>query len=261
MEYTDIKVSKEGPVAVISVDRPKVLNAIRFRTMLEIKNALDDIEADHDIRVVVLTGAGDKAFVSGGDISIMAQGAGYIETLTELPKGQAVCTDIENFPKPVIARINGVALGGGTELALSCDIRIASETAIMGVPEIKLGIIPGYGGTQRLPRLVGLGKAKEMVMTGDHISAAEALRIGLVNMVVPPRELDAAVAKMAGKLAARGPVALHMAKVAMNNGTQADLKTGLDIEARCFSLCFGTQDRVEGMKAFLEKRKPNFSGR
>ena len=261
MEYTDIKVSKGGGIATIAVDRPKVLNAIRYHTMLEIKNALEDIEGDSEIRVVVLTGAGDKAFVSGGDISIMAAGAGYVETLTEVPKGQAICTDLENFPKPVIARINGVALGGGTELALSCDIRIAADTAIMGVPEIKLGIIPGYGGTQRLPRLVGLGKAKEMVLTGDHISAAEALRIGLVNQVVPKAELDAAVAKMAGKLAARGPVALHMAKVSMNNGTQADLRTGLDIEARCFALCFGTQDRVEGMKAFLEKRKAEFQGR
>ena len=259
MEYTDIKVVKEGKVATIAVDRPKVLNAIRFHTMSEIKHALDDVEADSEIRVVVLTGTGDKAFVSGGDISIMAKGEGYIETLTELPKGQAVCSEIENFSKPVIARINGVALGGGTELALSCDIRIASETAIMGVPEIKLGIIPGYGGTQRLPRLVGLGMAKELVMTGDHISAAEAYRIGLVNHVVPPEELDAAVAKMASKLAARGPVALHMAKVAMNNGVQADLRTGLDIEARCFSLCFGTQDKNEGDEGFSGETQTEFS--
>ena len=261
MEYQDIKVSKNGKIATIAVDRPKVMNAIRYQTMVEIKDALDGIEHDDEIRVLVLTGAGDKAFVSGGDISIMAKGSGYVETLTELPKGQAICTEIENFPKPVIARINGIALGGGTELALCCDIRIAADTAIMGLPEIKLGIIPGYGGTQRLPRLVGLGKAKELVMTGDHIKADEALRIGLVNQVVPPEKLDEAVGKLADKLAARGPVALHMAKVSMNNGVQADLRTGLDIEARCFALTFGTEDRVEGMKAFMEKRPAEFKGK
>lgn len=259
--YEDIRLDKSGNVATITIDRPKVLNAIRFQTMLEIQSALKDIEADETIRVVVLTGAGEKAFISGGDISIMARGQGYIETLSEVPKGQAVCSEIENFPKPVIARINGIALGGGTEVALSCDIRIAAETAIMGLPEIKLGIIPGYGGTQRLPRLVGMGKAKELVFTGDHITAQEALNIGLVNQVVPPDQLDEAVTKLAQRIAARAPVALHMAKVALNNGTQADLRTGLDIEARCFSLCFGTEDRVEGMNAFLEKRKPEFKGK
>lgn len=260
MNYEDIKIIKEAPIATIVIDRPKLLNAIRYVTMLEIDNALDDIEKDESIRIIVLTGSGDKAFISGGDISIMAKGKGYAETLTEVPEGQAVCTRLENFPKPVIARINGIALGGGTEMALSCDIRIASEKAIMGVPEIKLGIIPGYGGTQRLPRLVGLGKAKELVLTGDHIKADEALKIGLVNHVVPHEELDEFVLKMAEKIGTKGPVALHMAKTAMNNGVQADLRTGLDIEARCFSLCFGTEDRVEGMNAFMEKRKANFKG-
>ncbi len=260
MSYEDIRLEKSGSVATITIDRPQVLNAIRFQTMLEIQQALRDIETDESIRVVVLTGAGEKAFISGGDISIMARGQGYIETLSEVPKGQAICSEIENFPKPVIARINGIALGGGTEVALSCDIRIAADTAILGLPEIKLGIIPGYGGTQRLPRLVGMGKAKELIFTGDHISAQEALNIGLVNQVVAPDQLDAAVEKIYQKIAARGPVALHMAKVALNNGAQADLRTALEIEARCFSLCFGTQDRVEGMNAFLEKRKPAFKG-
>jgi enoyl-CoA hydratase len=260
MRYTDINVTRNEGIATITVDRPKVLNAIRYHTMLEIEAALDDIEADSGIRVVVVTGAGEKAFIAGGDISIMAKGGGYIDTLSEVPKGQAICNRIEYFPKPVVARINGIALGGGTEIALCCDIRIAAETAIMGVPEIKLGIIPGYGGTQRLPRLVGMGKAKELVLTGDHITAQEAHRIGLVNHVVPLNELDAVVAGLAGKLSRRGPVALHMAKVAMNNGVQADIRTGMDIEARCFSLCFGTQDRIEGMNAFLEKRKPVFKG-
>jgi len=260
MSYKDISVTKKGGIATIAIDRPEVLNAIRYNTMLEIDAALDDIEADQGIRVVVVTGAGEKAFIAGGDISIMARGGGYIETLTELPRGQAICNRIEYFPKPVIARINGIALGGGTEIALCCDIRIAAETAIMGLPEIKLGIIPGYGGTQRLPRLIGMGKAKELILTGDHITAQEAHRIGLVNHVVPLNELDAAVAKLAEKLSYRGPVALHMAKVAINNGIQADIRTGMDIEARCFSLCFGTEDRIEGMNAFLEKRKPAFKG-
>ena len=260
MNYEDIKVSKAGAIATIMIDRPKVLNAIRYVTMLEIDNALDDLEKDAAIRVIVLTGQGEKAFISGGDISIMARDQGYISTLTEVPEGQAVCSRLENFPKPVIARINGIALGGGTEVALSCDIRIASDNVIMGLPEIKLGIIPGYGGTQRLPRLIGLGKAKELVLTGDHIKAEEALRIGLVNHVVPKDQLDEFVNQIAEKISTKGPVALHMAKTAMNNGVQADLKTGLDIEARCFSLCFGTKDRVEGMNAFMEKRKPEFKG-
>ncbi len=261
MIYEDIRLDKSGNVATITIDRPQVLNAIRFQTMLEIQAALKDIEADETIRVVVLTGAGEKAFISGGDISVMARGQGYIETLTEVPKGQAICSEIENFPKPVIARINGIALGGGTEVALSCDIRIAADSAIMGLPEIKLGIIPGYGGTQRLPRLVGMGKAKELIFTGDHISAQEALNIGLVNQVVPFADLDETVAKLCQKISSRGPVALHMAKVALNNGAQADLRTALEIEARCFSLCFGTEDRLEGMNAFLEKRKPEFKGK
>ena len=261
MNYEDIKVKKNGRIATIVIDRPKVMNAIRYHTMLEIKDALDDIETDEAIRVLVLTGAGDKAFISGGDISIMARDQGYVETLRELPKGQAICSEIEDFPKPVIARINGIALGGGTEVAMCCDLRIAADTALMGQPEIKLGIIPGYGGTQRLPRLIGMTKAKELVLLGDHISADEACRLGLVNQVVPLAELDSAVERICAKLSNLGPVALHMAKVAKNNGIQADLKTGMDLEARCFSLAFGTGDRTEGMKAFLEKRKPEFKGR
>jgi enoyl-CoA hydratase len=261
MEYRDIKVLRQDRLATVIIDRPKVLNAIRFQTMLEIQDALNDIAGDDQIRVVVLTGAGEKAFVSGGDISIMARGAGYVETLTEVPRGQDICTDIENFPKPVIARINGLALGGGTELALACDVRIAADHATMGLPEIKLGIIPGYGGTQRLPRLIGVGLAKELVLTGDHISAHEAHRIGLVNKVVPAADLDSTVTELVEKLASKSPVALHMAKTAINRGMQADLRTGLSLEAGCFSLCFGTEDRIEGMNAFLEKRAPAFKGR
>ena len=197
MEYEDIRLNKQGKVATIMVDRPKVYNAIRHETMLEINHALDDIEADDTICVVVMTGAGDKAFVSGGDISVMAKGLSYVDTLGSVTKGQDVITRLEHFPKPVIARINGYALGGGSEIALGCDVRIASDNAVMGLPEITLGIIPGYGGTQRLPRLIGMGKAKELILTGDHISAKEALEIGLVNKVVSRDELDAEVEKIA----------------------------------------------------------------
>lgn len=261
MEYKDIKVTKDGAVATITIDRPEVLNAIRDNTMFEIQDALNILEKDDSVRVLVLTGAGDKAFVAGGDISIMAKGAGYLDVMHGLPAGQQITWNIEHFPKPVVARINGIALGGGTELALCCDMRIAADTAIMGVPEINLGIIPGYGGTQRLPRIVGVGMAKKMVLTGEHINAQEAYRIGLIDQLVPKAELDAAVAKLCGKLASKSPIALAMGKEAVNMGMQADLRTGLSIEARCFCMCFGSQDRVEGMTAFLEKRKPVFKGR
>lgn len=261
MEYEDIKIIKDGAVATIMVDRPKVYNAIRFETMLEINDALNGIEADDAIRVVVFTGAGEKAFVSGGDISVMAQNISFVDTLNTVTKGQDVITRIEYFPKPVIARINGYALGGGSEIALGCDIRIASENAVMGLPEITLGIIPGYGGTQRLPRLIGMGKAKELILTGEHISAQQAFELGLVNKVVPKNQLDNEITKLADKLSLRPPVAIQMAKTALNNGIQTDLRTALDMEARCYSLCFATEDRVEGMNAFMEKRKAKFKGR
>jgi enoyl-CoA hydratase len=261
MEYKDIKVTKDGAVATITIDRPEVLNAIRYNTMCEIQDALNVLEKDESVRVLVLTGAGDKAFVSGGDISIMAKGAGYLDVMHDLPAGQQITWNIEHFSKPVIAKINGIALGGGTELALSCDIRVAADTAIMGQPEINLGIIPGYGGTQRLPRIVGEGMAKKMILSGEHINAQEAYRIGLIDQLVPKAELDAAVAKLCGKLASKSPIALAMGKEAVNMGMQADLYTGLSIEARCFCMCFGSEDRVEGMTAFLEKRKPVFKGR
>jgi len=259
--YEDIRLTRDGMTATITIDRPHVLNAVRFHTMLEIDDALDVIESEESVRVVVLTGGGTRAFVSGGDIEVMAHQLQYVQTLTETPKAQDVCTRIENFPKPVIARINGYALGGGIELALCCDIRIAVDIAKLGLPEIKLGIIPGYGGTQRLPRLIGVGRAKELILTGDYISAQQALDYGLVNRVVPAGELDRTVASFAQKMASYGPVALHMVKTAINNGLQADMKTALQLEARCCSICFATEDRVEGVNAFMEKRKPNFRGR
>jgi len=261
MDYQDILFTKTPPVATIAINRPKVLNAIRDNTMIEIEDALHSVEDDNDIRVIVLTGTGEKAFVSGGDISIMAKGAGYLDMIHALPFGQQITWNIEHYRKPIVARINGLALGGGTELALSCDIRVAADTATFGVPEINLGIIPGYGGTQRLPRLLGAGMAKKMILTGEHISAQEAYRIGLVDMLVPAVELDAATEKLCKRLASKSPIALAMGKEAVNMGLQTDLRTGLSIEARCFCMCFGSEDRREGMNAFLEKRKPEFKGR
>jgi len=261
MEYKDIKVTKDGAIATITIDRPEVLNAIRDNTMFEIQDALNILEKDDSIRVMVLTGEGDKAFVSGGDISIMQKADSYLDVISGIPAGQQITWNIEHFPKPVVARINGIALGGGTELALCCDIRVAVDTAIMGVPEINLGIIPGYGGTQRLPRLVGVGMAKKMVLTGEHIKAEEAYRIGLVDMLVPKDEFDDAVKKLCNRLASKSPIAVAMGKEAINMGVQADLRTGLSVEARCFCMCFGSKDRIEGMTAFLEKRKPVFTGK
>lgn len=259
--YKDIRLLAGGPVSTLVVDRPEVHNAIRHETMMEIACALDAVETDPRVRVLVITGSGEKSFISGGDISIMARGQSGPDTIGPMTKGKDVITRIEHFPKPVIARINGYALGGGLEVAMGCDLRIASENAVFGFPEIKLGIIPGYGGTQRLPRLIGMGRAKEMILGGEPISARAALEAGIVNRVTLPEALDAAVEEAAAILAARPPVAVHMAKSAMNNGIQADLRTGLEIESTCYSLCFGTEDRREGMSAFLEKRAPVFKGR
>jgi enoyl-CoA hydratase len=256
VNYEDIQLVKEGMVATITINRPKSWNATRHETMLEINNALDDIESDGQIRVVVLTGTGDKAFIAGGDLACTLEDPFWADKAV---KGKEICTRIELFPKPVIARINGVALGGGTEIALCCDIRIASDNAVFGQPEVGLGLIPGYGATQRLPKIVGVGKAKEMVLLGERIDAHEAMRIGLVHKVVPPAELDAAVQAATEKLSAMGPVALRMAKVAINYG--ADLHAGLALEAECYAHAFHTEDRIEGIKAFLEKRKPQFKGK
>jgi enoyl-CoA hydratase len=256
--FEDITVVKEEGVATITIDRPKVWNAVRHETMLEIDHALDDIEGDETIRVVVLTGAGEKAFISGGDLICTLNDPLWADKAVQ---GQAIGTRIELFPKPVIARINGIALGGGTEIALCCDIRIASENAVFGQPEVGLGLIPGYGATQRLPKILGVGKAKELVLLGERFDAREALRIGLVSKVVPVADLDATVGAIAERLCGMGPVALRMAKMAINRGAQADLQTGLALESQCYSHAFHTEDRVEGVKAFLEKRKPQFKGK
>jgi enoyl-CoA hydratase len=257
MDYQDIRFTKNDSSGTIMIDRPDAMNAMRFQTMVELEDAVTAAGQDENIRVLVITGAG-KWFVSGADIPEMAAEENAQRIMSEVIRGRNILSALENFSKPVIARINGAAMGGGLELALCCDVRIASSRAILALPEIKLGIIPGYGGTQRLPRLIGPGKAKELILTGDFISAKEALTIGLVNEVVPMEQLDDAVNRLAAKLADKSPLALRLAKVAVNTGLQADLNAGLEIESYCFARCFDSDDRKEGLNAFLEKRRPVF---
>ncbi|MGZ8829831.1 MAG: enoyl-CoA hydratase/isomerase family protein [Thermoanaerobaculia bacterium] len=260
MAYENIKTETRDGILLVTIDRPKVLNALNAKTVEEIGHAFSQARDDDSIRCVIVTGAGEKAFVAGADINELA-------TLTPLSgkqvseKGQNVFLEIERFPKPVIAAINGFALGGGCELALACHIRIASEKAQIGLPEVSLGIIPGYGGTQRMARLLGKGKAFELVCSGDRIGAAEAEKIGLVNKVVPADQLMSAAEEMAKKFAARSPVAVRAAIEAINYGSDMPLEEGLLLEATLFGLLCATEDMKEGMKAFLEKRAANFPGR
>ena len=250
----------KNQIAIVTIDHSP-MNALDVVTKEAIGEVFAELDARRqEIRAVILHGAGEKAFAAGADIKAFLELTPDIAK-RRLSRSHQIYGMVENFEWPVIAAIHGFCLGGGLELALCCDIRVAADTAIMGVPEINLGIIPGYGGTQRLPRLVGMGMAKKLVLTGEHISAQEAYRIGLVDVLVPPSELDDATAKLCRRIASKSPIALAMGKEAINRGMQADLRTGLSIEARCFCLCFGSEDRQEGMKAFLEKRKPDFKGR
>ena len=259
MQLENVLFEKRGRVAIITVNRPDKLNALNVRTRQEILAALDQAGSDDEIRVVVITGAGEKAFVAGADINEFAGKTALQQR--EVMKGRRAFDAMEDFPKPVIAVINGFALGGGCELALACDIRIASSKARLGQPEIKLGIIPGGGGTQRLTRLIGEGKAMELMLTGDMIGAEEALQLGLVNHVVAPEELEARTLELANRIAEMSPVALAMAKQAVKNAARLDLRAGLDAEVDLFSLCFSSEDKEEGVRAFIEKRKPEFKGR
>lgn len=259
MGYENLIIEKRGRVAWLTVNRPDKLNALNLRTREEILAVFKELREDSAVRVVVITGAGAKAFIAGADIGEFA-GTTPLEQREIMAKSRAFDA-MEDFPKPVIAMINGYALGGGCELAMACDIRIASSTAKLGQPEIKLGIIPGGGGTQRLARLVGEGKALELILTGDTINADEALRLGLVNHVVPPEELETKTMEIADKIAAMGPVALQMAKKAVKNAARLNLPAGLESESDLFALCFASQDREEGVRAFLEKRKPVFTGK
>ncbi|EAX47963.1 Enoyl-CoA hydratase/isomerase [Thermosinus carboxydivorans Nor1] len=259
-EYQNLLYEFDGGIGIITINRPKALNALNGATMRELNELLDVIAQDPSVKVVIITGSGEKAFVAGADITEM-QSMSAIEGRNWGKLGQAVFDKLENLPQPVIAAVNGFALGGGCELAMACDIRIASDKAKFGQPEVTLGITPGFAGTQRLPRLVGKGRAKELLFTGDMIDAAEAYRIGLVNKVVPPEELMAAAKAMAQKIMSRAPMAVQLCKAAVNEGMDMDLQSAVAYEAEVFGLCFATADQKEGMAAFVEKRKANFTGK
>lgn len=260
MAYENLLVSVSDRIATITVNRPKSLNALTPSTMRELGAALEEIAARGDVGVVLLTGAGEKAFVAGADISEM-RNMTAVQAMEFSLYGQGVLERIERLPQPVIGVINGYALGGGCELAMACDLLIAADTAKFGQPEVNLGIIPGNGGTQRLPRLVGRNLAKEMVLTGEMISAQRAYEIGLANRVVPRAELMNAAREMAEKILSKGPVAVRTAKLAMNRGLDLDLSNACALESSIFAVGFSTADRAEGMAAFLEKRKAVFTGK
>jgi enoyl-CoA hydratase len=258
--YENLLVEHRDGVAVVTIDRPKALNALNAATVAELAKVVADLAEDTSVRVVIFTGAGEKAFVAGADITEM-QPMSATEGRAWGRFGQRVFAAIEALPQPVIAAVNGFALGGGCELAMACDIRIAAENARFGQPESNLGITPGFGGTQRLPRLVGPGRAKELLFTADVVDAAEAYRIGLVNKVVPVgKALDEALA-MAARIATRSPVAVGYCKVAVNDGMNVDLGSAIAHEAELFGLCFAAPDQKEGMTAFVEKRKPVYRSR
>jgi enoyl-CoA hydratase len=250
-------IEKQDGVALVTINRPQALNALNDVLLDRLCEFFRSVGADAAVRVVILTGAGEKSFVAGGDIALM-QPLGSLEAREIALKAQEVLNAIEDCPRPVIAAINGYALGGGCELAMACDIRIASDQAKLGQPEINLGIIPGWQGTQRLPRLVGKGRAKELIFTGKIISADEACRIGLVNQVVPGAALLAAARDMATQIAGKSLAALRLAKEAIDNGQEMDSRRACRYEADLFGICFSTADQKEGMAAFLEKRKPLF---
>lgn len=258
--YENLLVESNNGVAIITINRSKVLNALNGFTLIELNQVCDEFAQDNSIKVIIITGSGDKAFVAGADIGEMLP-LSAIEGRRLAKRGQEVFNKIENLPQPVIAAVNGFALGGGCELAMACDIRIVSSKAKFGQPEVTLGITAGFGGTQRLPRLIGKGRAKELLFTGDIIDADEAYRIGLVNKIVSPEELMNAAMAMAEKIISRAPIAVQLSKAAVNEGMDMDLQSGVAYEAEVFGMCFATQDQTEGMSAFLEKRKSNFVAR
>lgn len=259
MSYENIIFETQDKIAKITFNRPKALNALNADLLDEFSNAIDKIAGDEDIRVLVLTGAGEKSFVAGADITELAA-FNALQAKVFAQKGQNIISKLQSLSIPVIAAVNGFALGGGSEMALACDFIYASENAMFGLPEITLGIIPGFGGTQRLPRLIGANMAKEMIFTGKMLPAAEAREIGIVNKVVALENLMADVMKTAKSIAAKGKVSLRAAKQAVNRGLNVDLATGLDIECDAFSICMASEDSKEGTSAFLEKRKPEFKG-
>jgi len=258
-EFSTLLVTEENGVAVVTINRPKALNALNSTVLDELSVAFDELAANDNAKVIILIGSGDKAFVAGADITQMKD-MNVIEGKLFAEKGQHVFTKIEQFPKPIIAAVHGFALGGGCEIAMACDIRVASDAAKFGQPEVGLGIIPGFGGTQRLARLVGRGMAKLLIYTADIIDAQEALRIGLVQKVVAPEALLAEAQSIAKRILKKSTIAVNLAKDAINRGMEMDIPNAMQYEAYIFGTCFASEDQTEGMTAFVEKRKPAFSG-
>jgi enoyl-CoA hydratase/carnithine racemase len=260
LKLDNILYEKKERIAYVTLDRPKVLNALNKATIAELKAAFEDARDDSSVSGVILTGAGDKAFAAGADVNeVVSDTAVQAEEHTRF--GQALTILIENLGKPVVAAVNGFALGGGCELAMACTIRIAAESAKFGQPEVKLGIMPGYGGSQRLPRLVGKGRALQIILSGDVISAQEAYRIGLVNEIVPSANLIERAEAILNQINANGPLGVKFSIDAVNKGLETSLEEGLRLEASLFAICSSTEDKKEGTSAFLAKRKPQFQGR
>ena len=259
-EFRYLNIEIEERIALVTINQPEVLNALTQATMEELEEAFLKILTEDDVGAIILTGGGDKAFVAGADIKELAQ-LGPLEARAKSRQGHGLLNRIESFPKPVIAAINGFCLGGGCELALACHIRIAAESAQIGLPEVKLGLIPGYGGTQRLPRLVGKGKAMEMILSGDSIGAQEAQRVGLVNGVASLKDLIPRCRELAARILANGPLAVRYCIEAINSGLEMPLQEATRLEASLFSLCCATEDMKKGTRAFIEKKKPQFKGR
>ncbi len=259
-EYKNLLFEVEDDIMIVTINRPDRMNALNRETLYEGARFIKDLQFNKDVRAVIITGAGERAFCTGADLKErVTMDAGEVRLMVQAIRD--TFTAIENLSVPVICAINGYALGGGLELALACDIRIASENAIMGLTETSLGIIPGGGGTQRLPRLIGRGKAKELILTAGRITATEAYEMGILNRVVPEGKALEASIEIAKKIAANGPVAVRQAKFAINRGMEVDIKTGLFMEASAYEACIDTEDRLEALAAFREKRKPAFKGK
>ena len=260
MAYETLLYDAKDGIAVITLNRPQVLNALNRQLMGELENALVTARDDGSVKVLILTGSGEKAFAAGADIGELAE-LGPLTAIDTARKGQALTRLMEDLGKPIIAAVNGFALGGGCEVAMAATLRVASEAAKFGQPEVNLGVIPGYGGTQRLTRLIGKGRAMDLILTGRTVGAAEALAIGLVNMVVPPSDLMDATRKLAGTLMQKGPIALRLAIQAVDGGLEMGMDAALNWEAHLFGVCASSADMKEGLQAFLEKRRAAFQGR